>query len=221
MSSPPIITTRSTLPPPKPPKPWTHYLTLDALLKVLHRTILNPFLAWIVVLCLRAQVTPYSHPAWIGTVSYATFVTALFVAGTINHRIAHGLPRNVNPERELVLVTGGASGLGLLIAQNYGMRGASVVVLDVREVGEKEAEEIFGEGLDIQCFKVDVGDRGQLERVKEKILEEVCLLLKRIWFSIDTCVCFFYAVVSFSTRKYSFLLMMLVMLWYRSGHQLL
>ncbi|KAJ6020939.1 hypothetical protein N7540_006443 [Penicillium herquei] len=173
MSSPPIITTRSVLPSPKPGKPWTHHLTLDTVLKVLHRTILNPFLAWIIVLCLRAQVTPPTHPAWISSVSYAIFVTLLFVAGTINHRVAHGLPRTVDPEHEVVLVTGGGSGLGLLIAQLYGMRGASVAVLDVREIGEKEIEEVFGEGVDVRCYKVDVGDRGQLESAKEKILESL------------------------------------------------
>ncbi|KAJ5723129.1 hypothetical protein N7488_001164 [Penicillium malachiteum] len=173
MSSPPIITTRSVIPSPKPAKPWTHHLTLDTVLKVLHRTILNPFLAWVIVLCLRAQVTPPTHPAWIGSVSYAIFVTLLFMAGTINHRIAHGLPRTVDPEHEVVLITGGASGLGLLIAQLYGMRGASVAVLDVREIGENEIEEVFGEGVDVQCYQVDVGDRSQLESAKKKILKEL------------------------------------------------
>ncbi|KAJ5947121.1 hypothetical protein N7466_000136 [Penicillium verhagenii] len=173
MSSPPVkITTKSVLPPPPPPQSWTHHLTLDTLLKVLYRTLFNPFLAWILVLCLRAQVTPPTHPAWIVSVGYAVFLSLLFIAGTINHRVAHGLPRTVDPEREVVLVTGGASGLGLLIAQLYAMRGVRVAVLDIREVGEKEADEIFGEDVDVRCYAVNVGERKALEAVREKILNE-------------------------------------------------
>ncbi|KAJ5647679.1 hypothetical protein N7490_004051 [Penicillium lividum] len=173
MSSPVKITTKSILPPPPPPHPWTHYLTLDALLKVLSRTLFNPFLAWILVLCLRAQVTPPTHPAWVISVGYAVFLSLLFIAGTINHRVAHGLPRTVEPEREVVLVTGGASGLGLLVAQLYAMRGIRVAVLDIREVGEKEAEEIFGEDVDVRCYAVNVGERKALEDARKKILKEL------------------------------------------------
>lgn len=171
MSTPLKITTRSTLPPPTN-KPWTQHLTLDTLLHVVHRTLLNPFLAWILVLCLRAQVTPTTSPAWIICVSYAVALTVLFVARVVNHRVANGIPRTVDSAREVVLVTGGASGLGLLIAQIYGMKGASVAVLDIKDLGEKEVTEMFGEG--VGYWNCDVGERGALERIKEEIEVEVC-----------------------------------------------
>lgn len=76
-----------------------------------------------------------------------------------------------------MLVTGGASGLGLLIAQQYAMRGVRVAVLDIKEVGEKEAEEIFGEDVDVRCYAVNVGERKALEDVRGKILKEVSLYL--------------------------------------------
>lgn len=99
----------------------------------------------------------------------------------MNHRIANGLPRTVDPEHEVVLVTGGASGLGLLIAQLYAMRGVRVAVLDIREVGEKEAEEIFGEDVDVRCYAVNVGERKALEDVREKISKEVSLYLAFVY----------------------------------------
>jgi len=173
MSTPQKITTKSTLPHPAPSNPWATHLTLDTLLRVLQHTLLNPFLAWILVLCLRAQVTPSSDPAWILCVSYASALTVMFVARAVNHRVAHGVPRTVDSAREVVLVTGGASGLGLLIAQIYGMKGASVGVLDIRDIGEREVVEVFGEG--VGYWKCDVGDRGALERVKKEIEIEVCL----------------------------------------------
>ncbi|KAJ5679107.1 hypothetical protein N7462_007351 [Penicillium macrosclerotiorum] len=171
MSSPPIITSSSILQAPSPPKPWSHYFTIDTLLHVLNRTLFSPFIAWIIVLCLRAQVTPTKHPAFIISVAYAIALTALLVVRVVNHRVAHGLPRTVDAAREVVLVTGGASGLGLLIAQIYGMKGASVVVLDIRELGSREQDEVFGDN--IQYYQCDVGDRKALERVRTRIDEEI------------------------------------------------
>lgn len=150
-------------------------ITIDTLLTVLSKSLLNPFIAWILVLCLRAQVTPQSDPAWILTVIYASVLTAVFVARIINDRIAYGAPRTV--ENEVVLVTGGASGLGLLIVQMYAMRGASVAVLDIREV-DGDAREGLGGVLYIAC---DVADRAALEKAKERIKEEVCLTFFLLW----------------------------------------
>ena len=172
MSPPQKIQTKSTLPTRSASTSWNAHLTLDTLLKVLSHTLLSPFLAWILVLCLRAQVTPSTDPAWILTISYASFLTLVHVARGINHRVAHGVPRTVDPAREVVLVTGGASGLGLLIAQMYGMKGASVAVLDIKDVAEDEWEELFGVG--VNYYRGDVGDRMVLEAIKKRVEEEVC-----------------------------------------------
>lgn len=100
----------------------------------------------------------------------------MFIAQSVNSRIAHGRARIVDPEHEVVLVTGGASGLGLVIAQMYGMKGGSVAVLDIKDVAQDECEEVFGVG--IKYYRGDVGDRAVLQSVKEQIESEVrCLRL--------------------------------------------
>lgn len=164
----PII--KTTAKQPKPTPQPTRF-TIDFILTVLSKSLFNPFLAWILVLCLRAHVTPQSDPAWIATVSYACVLTVVFIARGINERVAHGTPRTVD-DREVVLVTGGASGLGLLIAQIYAMRGTRVAVLDIKEIDE-DVSEVFGD--DVLYIACDVGDRGALEGAKEKISETVCL----------------------------------------------
>lgn len=174
--NPPIL--KSTAKSPRPAtwssNPRTNFLTIDTIVSILSKSLLNPFIAWILVLCLRAQVTPSTDPAWILTVTYAIALTILFVARIINQRVADGVPRTVDFENEVVVITGGASGLGLLIAQMYGMRGASVAVLDIKDVPENERDEVFGEGvLYISC---DVAERAALEGAKRMILQEVCLL---------------------------------------------
>lgn len=158
-------------PAPGPTNSHTNFLTIDTLISVLSKSLLHPFVAWIFVLCLRAQVTPSTDPAWILAVSYAAALTVLFIVRIINQRAAHGVPRTVDFEHEVVVITGGASGLGLLIAQMYSMRGASVAVLDIKAVQENSRDEIFGEGvLYITC---DVAERGALEVARERILQEV------------------------------------------------
>ena len=62
----------------------------------------------------------------------------------------------------MVVITGGASGLGLLIAEVYGMRGVTVAVLDVREPEG-------GEARNVEFYKCDVGDRKQVEAVAKDI----------------------------------------------------
>ncbi|KAJ5625896.1 hypothetical protein N7510_002205 [Penicillium lagena] len=177
MSSPSLIhTTPATTPSSSQPKQWHASLTLDTLLSVLHRTLLNPGLSWLLVLSLRAQVTPTNDPVFIGSVAYAVLLTALFVLKIVNQRVAHGNPRAVDFASEVVVVTGGASGLGLAIAQMYAMRGASVAVLDVAVLDDEQYEEVFGGqgvGEGVKYYRCDVGDRKVVEDTRGMIEEEL------------------------------------------------
>lgn len=172
-----------------PPSSDQHQLTLDLVLRVLNRTLLHPWVAWIGVLSLRAQVTPYTDPSFVLATAYAVLLTALAVARVINRRVAYGLPRPVDPSDEVVVVTGGASGLGLLIARIYGLRGASVAVLDVKDAQELEGswEEMSG----VDYYRCDIGDRGEVERTAKRIEAEVG------WFLSFFLFFFFFIWVSF------------------------
>ncbi|OAX82162.1 hypothetical protein ACJ72_03483 [Emergomyces africanus] len=184
--SPPIRQVSSISPPSAnrslSTSPWIHTLTLDLILRVLHRTILHPFIAWLIPLCLRAQATPYSHTSFIVTTAYASLLSLALFLNILSKRLAYGLPREVSLEDEVVVVAGGASGLGLLIAEIYGMRGVDVAVLDVRDVGaEGELEgEGKGKGLEeweeihsVRYFKCDVGNLAEVAEVRERIGKEL------------------------------------------------
>jgi len=69
-------------------------------------------------------------------------------------------------------VTGGASGLGLLIARIYGLRGVSVAVLDVKEVAEIEgwSDEVAG----VEYYRCDIGSRREVEWALGRVKKEVC-----------------------------------------------
>ncbi|TAQ85385.1 hypothetical protein B7494_g6286 [Chlorociboria aeruginascens] len=141
---------------------WSKPLSIDLLLKVLNVTFFHPFVAWMLPLCMRAQAMPWSHPAIQISIFYASTLTALFFLNILNLQIAYSKPRKVDFSDEVIVITGGASGLGLLIAEVYGMRGATVAVLDVKDLES-------GEARGVSVYKCDVGDREQVAKVAVEI----------------------------------------------------
>lgn len=115
----------------------------------------------------------YDHPAMHTAVAYAALITFLWLLSLVNKRLAYGPAREVDLEDEVIVVTGGASGLGLLIAEVYGMRGASVAVLDIMDMD--------GEEKGIEYYKCDVGDREQVEKVAKQIENDVRRFPFRLW----------------------------------------
>ncbi|KJZ80501.1 hypothetical protein HIM_00351 [Hirsutella minnesotensis 3608] len=149
---------------PRPPQrdAWYAPLSVDLLLKVLNVTLLHPFVCWMIPLCLRARTVKWEAPPMIASFVWAGLVTLAAAAGMANQRIAHGRPRDVDLGEEVIVVTGGASGLGMLVAEVYGMRGASVAVLDVNDLEN-------GEARGVTFYKCDVGDKAQVAKVATEI----------------------------------------------------
>ncbi len=150
-------------------RPWHSHITIDLLMHVLSRSIFHPYIAWLIPLCLRAVATRYEAPEFIAACVWASLVTLAGILRVFNHRIAYGRPREVDWDEEVVVITGGASGLGKIIAEMYGMRGASLAVLDITEP-EKESEGL----ADVRFYKCDISDPGAVTKVTEKIEKDVC-----------------------------------------------
>jgi NADP-dependent 3-hydroxy acid dehydrogenase YdfG len=108
----------------------------------------------------------------VASIAWATIVTLFWMANVVNQRIAHGIPREVDLSEEVIVITGGASGMGLLVAEVYGMRGATVAVLDVNEMENTEAR-------GVTYYKCDVGDKDQVAKVALEIEKDVSFELLR------------------------------------------
>lgn len=119
-----------------------------------------------VPLCMRAQAMPWTHTAMHIALGYASSLTLLYFLNVLNKQIAYSKPRKVDLEEEVIVITGGASGLGLLIAEVYGMRGATVAVLDIQDL---EA----GDARGVKAYKCDVGDKKQVASVAAQIEKDV------------------------------------------------
>jgi NAD(P)-dependent dehydrogenase (short-subunit alcohol dehydrogenase family) len=149
-------------------KPWYSYITIDLIAHVLSTSIFHPFVAWLIPICFRAVQAPYDNPQFIGACVYASFITLIWILSGIHKRIAYGLPREVDWNDEVVVITGGANGLGKVIAETYAMRGASVAILDV--VQPAKESEISG---DVRFYRCDVGDAEAVERAAKAIESDV------------------------------------------------
>ncbi|KAH8888339.1 NAD(P)-binding protein [Thozetella sp. PMI_491] len=141
---------------------WFAPVSIDMVAKVFMTTFFHPFVAWIIPLCFRAQNMFWDAPPMLVSIGWASFITLIWMFSVINNRLAFGLPREVDLSEEVIVITGGASGLGLLIAEVYGMRGATVAVLDTREMEN-------GEARGVTFYKCDVSDKAQLARVATEI----------------------------------------------------
>lgn len=150
---------------------WFAPFSIDLIVKVLSVTVFHPFVTALVPLCLRARAMMWDAPVMLGAFAWAAIVSLFWVASAINQRIGHGPPRQVDLSEEVIVITGGASGLGMLVAEVYGMRGASVAVLDVNEMEN-------GEARGVTYYKCDVSDSKQVAKVALKIEEDVSLLQK-------------------------------------------
>lgn len=136
---------------------------VDLLSRILHHTFLNPFFVGLFPLAYRAQTFEYHHPPLYLSIAWTAITAVYWLAGKLNERLTNASPpRTVDYTDEVLVITGGSSGLGLLIAEVYGMRGVSVAVLDV-------VEPEGGEARNIAYYRCDVGDLAAVQRAAAQI----------------------------------------------------
>ena len=155
--------------PPSPATSGYNPLSIDMFYRVLSTTLLHPFVTCIIPLCLRARTVKWDAPPMIAAFAWAAFINGLYLLDMISKRIAYGPPREVDLSEEVIVITGGARGVGGLVAEVYGMRGASVAVLDVCEMEDAE-------GKGINFYKCDIGKKEEVLEVAKKVERDVSFL---------------------------------------------
>jgi len=105
---------------------------------------------------------------------YALIVDLLYFLGVLNRAGRNGrftaTRREVEGEREdvedVVVVTGGSSGLGSLVAEIFALKGISVAVVDVKK---PQMEGNYA----LTYYECDVSDPQAVHRVAQQIQQEV------------------------------------------------
>ncbi|RUS26505.1 retinal short-chain dehydrogenase/reductase [Jimgerdemannia flammicorona] len=137
--------------------------TIDTLLHFLNLTLFNPLFCVLYLRVLQVMGHPLDGPLFRLSAAHTAFAACVWGLRWLAARFRRG--RTVNWKEEVVVVTGGASGVGCLVAEMLATKAGKVAVLDVREV-ESEQENVF-------YFQCDVSDAIQVNRVAAQIVEKL------------------------------------------------
>ncbi|KAF8342260.1 retinal short-chain dehydrogenase/reductase [Cantharellus anzutake] len=145
-------------------------LDVDVFIKVLSRTLFSPFFTAFIPLLVASQRQQWDAPAvkwsagWFFLLSMfwsLRFISKLWRnGGSLLYQSAR-----TSWENQIVLITGGASGTGELLANTLAVRNVDVVVLDVNP--------IVSENYNVHYYKCDISNWEEVNVISKRIIEEV------------------------------------------------
>jgi len=151
--------------------PWYQFLSIDLLLRVAKTTFLSPILCWLYPLALRAQAFHWHMTPLRYAVAFACIVDFFWFLSVLNSLGRNGrfskTEIDVGEEVEdVVVVTGGSSGLGQIVAEIFALKGISVAVLDIKKPSMEG-------NYALQYYECDVSDITAVQRVSAQITKDV------------------------------------------------
>ncbi|CAD0087655.1 unnamed protein product [Aureobasidium vineae] len=151
------------------PLPSSPSFSLDYLLHLC--CILFPPLAQVYSLCLGYILCILTLHSTIplAPILVGVCYSLLYTLSALNTRFGHGPRRKITWSEQTAVITGGAGGLGWLIAQILERKGATVVVWDIKppQGYSEDAEE------GVKWYKVDVGQAEQVENAYARVKEDL------------------------------------------------
>ncbi|QRV76747.1 short chain dehydrogenase [Ceratobasidium sp. AG-Ba] len=145
-------------------------LDLDLVIKVINHTLLSPFFAFFVPITYKAQGLPWDSPIIQWSLVYVAAVTAFWSLKFASRLWRNGGSWLYSPERidwgeQIVMITGGSSGVGALLANTLAVRNVNVIVLDLNP--------IVTENYNITYYKCDVSKWEEVEAVAKQVVDEI------------------------------------------------
>ncbi|KAG9031897.1 hypothetical protein FRB95_002103 [Tulasnella sp. JGI-2019a] len=139
----------------------------DLVINVLSRTVFSPMFAiWVPIFYISQRlawtsptvINSFIYFGLVATISTWRFVDSAWRNGTI-------FRQKVDWGEQVVVITGGAGGIGGLLANTLAMRGVTVAVLDVKPLET--------ENSNITSYKCDISNWAEVEAVSAQIVEEL------------------------------------------------
>ncbi|TFK22320.1 retinal short-chain dehydrogenase/reductase [Coprinopsis marcescibilis] len=145
-------------------------LDVDLIAKVLTHTLFSPFFIFFVPVFYVFQGHSPWDPVIIGFGVYYALLSAFWFLRWYSRLYRNQGSLILGPKRfdwgeQIVVITGGASGIGELLANTLAVRNVSVVVLDINP--------IVTENYNVTYYKCDVSKWEEVEAVAKTIKEEI------------------------------------------------
>lgn len=152
------------------PAPIYDSIDIDMAVKVLSQTAFSPFFTCFIPIFYVFQGYEFSDPVVLVPSIYCAAVSAFWLLKWISllYRNQGSLffkPDPLDWSEQIVVVTGGASGVGELLANTLAVRNVTVVVLDIKP--------IVTENYNIAYYQCDVSKWEEVEAVSKKIIDEI------------------------------------------------
>jgi len=145
-------------------------LDVDLVVKVFAHTAFSPFFTFFIPVFYYFQGARWPDPIIVVTSFLCVGVSAFWFLKWCSRlyrnqgNLLFGPPR-LDWGEQIVVITGGSSGIGELIANTLAVRNVAVVVLDIKP--------IVTENYNITYYKCDVSKWEEVEAVSKKITEEL------------------------------------------------
>jgi len=143
---------------------------IDLVVKVLANTAFSPFFTCLIPVFIFFQGEPHTSPAVVSTFCYFVAVSLFWLLKwySLLYRNQGSLlfrPQALDWGEQIVVITGGSSGIGELVANTLAVRNVTVVVLDVKP--------IVTENYNITYYECDVSKWEEVERVSKIVIDEI------------------------------------------------
>ncbi|KAF5363473.1 hypothetical protein D9756_000173 [Leucocoprinus leucothites] len=158
------------MPPQQEPSLVFDNFDIDLVVKVLSHTAFSPFFTFFIPVFFFFQGEKINSPSVVYAAAHCAAVSIFWFVKWISllYRNQGNLlfaPKALDWDEQIVVITGGSSGIGELLANTLAVRNVTVVVLDVKPIQT--------ENYNITYYKCDVSQWSEVEAVAKRIKEEL------------------------------------------------
>jgi short-subunit dehydrogenase len=145
-------------------------LDIDLFVKVFSHTAFSPFFVMLIPTFYVFQGAKFTDTIVLVSAAYYVFVSSFWAIKWISRLYSNQgnllyAPRPFEWGEQIVVITGGSSGVGELLANTLAVKSVTVVVLDIKPIQTQN--------YNIAYYKCDVSKWEEVEAVSKKIIEEI------------------------------------------------